>query len=113
VLPGARAEDEAPLRHVVQLHDAVGDRDDARTKANPLGAFGSGRDIHLGRGDDLDTAGVVLAIEDLVEAELVQQLRELEPAPQVRRRVPGRVVERADERAEAQLPVFCHPLLHS
>ncbi len=60
-----------------------------------------GGDEDLGRRDDLVTAGVVLADPDLVEAEPVEVLDEIEiPFERERRVLPGRV-ERGHEQSEA------------
>ena len=65
------------------------------------GALRRGRDEHLGRGDDLVAAGVVLADPRLVEAELVEVYEQVEITFKGERGVLTRRVERGHEESEA------------
>ena len=109
---GPDAEHRAAAREVVEQDDAVGDvervvirdADDARAEPYALCAFAGGREEDFGRGDDLPTAGVVLADPCLVEAELVEPGDEVDVAPQRQRGVLARAVERCHEDAEIKPP---------
>ena len=112
-LSGPATEHGAPAREVVEQHEAirehqrvvVGERVHAAAEPDVLGA-GRGRgDEHLGRRDDLEAARVVLADPDLVEAEAVEVLDQVEVALECERRVlPGRV-ERGHEESEAHAAI--------
>ena len=81
-------EHHAAARHVVELHDAIGEhqrvvireRGDAGAEADVPRALGGGGDEDLGRGDDLVAGAVVLADPGLVVAELVEVLDQLHVA---------------------------------
>ena len=106
---GTRAEHRPAVRHVVELHDALGDVErvvvrqarDAGAEHDVVRALGGAGEEHLGRGDHLPARRVVLAAPELVEAEPVEVGGELEVALEQQRRVlTGRVVG-GEERAES------------
>ncbi len=92
---GARAEDRAAAGHVVELDHAlrdvegivVGQRDHAGRELDALGVLAGRREEHLGRGDHLPAGRVMLAAPELVVAELVEMLHELDVAPELQHRV--------------------------
>ena len=110
---GARAEDGAAARHVVELHHAlrhvegmvVGQRDHAGAELDALGALAGGGQEHLGRGDHLPARRVVLAAPELVVAELVEVLDELEVAAELQ----GRDFRRSDDGARGTRRSPCEP----
>jgi len=77
----------------------IGQRRHAGAEADALRSLGSSRAEHLGRGDNLDAAGVVLADPRLIIIQPVQMLKQLEIALERQRRVfvPG--VERRQKDA--------------
>ena len=84
-----------PPVDVVELHHALGDvvgvvvgqRDHARAEPDALGALAGSRQEHLRRGNHLPTAGVVLAAPELVVAEPVEVLHEVEVAAELQHRM--------------------------
>ena len=106
--PGA--EDRPAAGHVVELHHALGDvervvigqRDDAGAELDALGALARRGEEHLGRGDHLPAAGMVLAAPELVVAEPVEVLDEVEIAAELQHRVLADRVVRGEEGAEAK-----------
>ena len=110
---GAGAEDRAAAGHVVELHHAlrdvegmvVGQRDHAGAELDALGALAGGGQEHLRRGDHLPAGGMVLAAPELVVAELVEMLDELEVAAELQHRVFADRMMRGEKGAEFQA---CH-----
>ena len=106
---GPGAEDGPAAGHVVELHHALGDvegmvvgqRDHAGAEPDALGALAGGRQEHLGRGDRLPAAGVVLAAPELVEPEPVQMLDEIEVAAELQHRVLADGMMRGEKGAKA------------
>ena len=109
----ADAEHGAASGHVVELHHArgqrermmVGQRDDTGAEADVTGALRGRGDEHLGAGNDLEPAGVVLADPGLVIVETVEVLEQLHVAIHRQRRVLIERVERGEEDAGAQVAV--------
>jgi hypothetical protein len=107
---GAGAEDHAPARHVVELHHplghvervVIGQGDDARRQPDALGALARRGQEHLGRADHLPAARVMLAAPELVVAELVQVLDEVQIAAELQHRMLADRVMGGEERAEAE-----------
>src|SRR5215475_5511765 len=105
----ARAEDHPSSGHVVELHHAlchvervvIRQRDDAGGELNALRTFASGGQEHLGRADHLPAAGMMLAAPELLVAELVQLLDEVEIATELEHRMLADRMVRSEERAEA------------
>ena len=81
----------------------VGQGHDAGAEADMAGALGGGGDEHLGRGDDLEPAGMMLADPGLVIAEPVEVLDELEVALDGEGRIFLERVEGREEDAAAQI----------
>ncbi len=107
---GAGTEDGAAAGHVVELHHAlrdvvgmvIGQRHHAGAELDPLGALARRRQEHLGRGDHLPAGGMMLAAPELVIAERVELLDQIEIAPELKHRMlPDRVM-RGKEGSEFQ-----------
>src|SRR5438105_399467 len=83
---GPGAEDRASARHVVELDHplchvermVIGQGDHTGRELDPLRSLACRGQEHLGRGDHLPAGGMMLAAPELVVAELVQVLHELE-----------------------------------
>ena len=83
---GSGAEHHPAAGEVVEQHPAVGhhqrvvigQRHHAGAEADVLGAFGGRRDEHLGAGDQLVSAGVMLTEPRFLETQPVQRDRSLE-----------------------------------
>jgi hypothetical protein len=80
----------------------VRQRRDARAELDPLRALRRSRDEHLGRGDGLEPAGVVLADPRLIEAETIEVLHQLQVPVQRERGVLPREVHGRQEDPEPQ-----------
>ncbi len=110
---GARphAEHDAPARHVIELHHAVGQDErvvirqgyDAGAEPDVPGAFGRRGNENLGRGDDLEAARMMLADPGLRVVEAVQMLEQLHVAADGERRVLVEIVERRQEDAATKV----------
>ena len=82
---GADAKHRPAARHVVELHHAVGQhervvvgqRDDTGTEPDVAGALGRRGDEHLGAGDQLEPARMVLADPRLVVVQSVEVFEQL------------------------------------
>jgi hypothetical protein len=106
----AAAEHGATAGHVVELHHALGhvervvvrQRDHAGAEADGVGALAGGGEEHLGRGDHLPAARVVLADPELVEAEAVEVRGELEVALELEGGVLAEGVVGSEEGAELE-----------
>ena len=112
---GARAgaEHHPPAGQVIQQHPTVGhhqrmvvgQRHHTGAQPDMPGPFGGRGDEHLGAGDQLITAGVMLTEPRLVEAEAVQRDDALHVVFQCHRGGLAGRVERCDEDAEVQWAV--------
>ena len=106
----ARAEDRAAAAHPVELDHAlrdvervvVGQRDHAGRELDALGVLGRRGQEHLGRGDHLPARRMMLAAPELVEAELVEVLHELDVAAELQHRVFADRVMGGEECAETE-----------
>src|ERR1700675_4491213 len=93
--PGAGAKDGAASRHVVELHHALGDvegmvigqRDHAGAELDAFGALAGGGQKHLRRGNHFPARGMMLATPELVIAERVELLDEIEVAAELQHRM--------------------------
>jgi hypothetical protein len=79
----------------------IGQRDHAGAELDALGALAGGGQKHLGRGDHLPAAGMMLAAPELVVARSVEMLDELEVAAELQGGIFADRMMRARERAEA------------
>jgi hypothetical protein len=108
------AEHRPSARHVIELHHAirqnervmVRQRGHARSQADVARARGRGRDEHFGRGDDLETARMMLANPGFVVVEPVEQFDQLQIAFQRDGGVFFQIMERRKENAAAQVSVI-------
>ncbi len=102
------AEHGAAARHVVELHEALGDHQrvvvgearDPGAQHDVTRALGGGGDEDLGRGDQLPAGGVVLADPHLVVAEVVHPLDQLHVPAERQRGILADLVEGSQEDAE-------------
>ncbi|OIQ64617.1 hypothetical protein GALL_538300 [mine drainage metagenome] len=107
---GAGAEDGAASRHVVELHHAlgnvegmvIGQRDHAGAEPDALGALAGGRQEHLGRGDGFPAGGMMLAAPELVVAERIKLLDEIEVAAELQHRMLADRMVRREEGSELE-----------
>ena len=91
--PGA--ENGPAAGHMVELHDALCDvkwvvvrqRHHTGAEVDPMGAFTSSGQEHLGRRDDFPAGRVMLAAPEFVEPKLIELLDESEVAPVLQDRV--------------------------
>jgi hypothetical protein len=98
-----------PVGHVVEPHHALGDvegmvvgqRDDARAEADALGALAGRGQKHFGASNHLPAAGVGLAAPELVEAEAVEMVHELEVAAELQHRMLADRMMRGEKGAKA------------
>ncbi len=90
-----RSEDDAAAGHVIELHDPLRDvermverqRHDAGAELDAVRALAGGGEEHLGRRDHLPARRVVLAAPELVVAELVEVLGQIQVAAELERRM--------------------------
>ena len=110
---GADAEHRPAARHMVELHHAVGQhervvvgqRDDPGAEPDVAGALGRGGDEHLGAGDQLEPARVMLADPRLVIVQPIEVFEQLEVALDRQGRVFVVIVERREKDAAAQIEI--------
>ena len=97
------------LNHAVGEHErvVVGQRHDAGAEPDVPGALRRGGDEHLGAGDQLEPAGMMLADPGLVVIEPVEVLEQLHVPLHRQGRVLVVVMERREEDAAAQIR-FAH-----
>jgi hypothetical protein len=103
------AEHRASTRHVVELDHAISQNERMMIRqrhdagAEPVMARASGRagDEHLGTGDDLETAGMVLADPGLVIVQPVEMLEQFHIAFERERRVYFEILKWSEENAAA------------
>ena len=108
--PRPGAEDRPPAGHVVELHHAlrdiervvIGQRDDAGGELDALRALAGRGEEHLGRGDHLPAARMVLAAPELVIAEPVELLDKVEIAAELQHRMLADRMMRREKGAEAK-----------
>ena len=103
------AEDRPPAGHVVELHHALGDvervvvgqRYHAGAEFDALRALAGRSEEHLGRADHLPAGGMMLAAPELVVAELVEMLDQIEVAAELQQRVLADRMMRGEEGAKS------------
>ena len=108
-LSRAHAEHGPAAGEVVEQHQSVEQhqwvvvrhRVDAGAETDAAGPLARGGQDHLGTGDRLVPRRVVLADPRLVEAELLDELDQLDVAPDLQCRVDAGIVMRRDEGAES------------
>jgi hypothetical protein len=94
-MPSVCASEASAPGHVVELYHAlrdvvrmvVGQRDDPGGEPDPLRPLAGRGEEHLGRTDHLPAARMVLAAPELVVAEFVEMLDEVEIAAELQHRV--------------------------
>jgi hypothetical protein len=92
---GSGAKDRPSTSHPVELHHAlrnvervvIGQGDDAGSEFDTLRPLAGGGQEHLGRADHLPAARMVLAAPELVIAEPVEMLDEVEVAAELQQRM--------------------------
>ena len=95
---------------MVELYHALGDiegmmigqRDHAGAELDALGALACGREKHFRRGNHFPTRGVVLAAPELVIAERIELLNQIEVAAELQHRMLADRVMGGKEGAEFQ-----------
>ena len=107
---GAGAEEGAAAGHPVELHHALGDvvgmvigqRDHAGAELDALGAFAGGRQEHFRRGDHFPARRMMLAAPELVIAERVDLLDEIEVAAELQQRILADRMMRGEKGSELE-----------
>ncbi len=107
---GTGAEDRPAAGHPVELHHTlrdvegvvIGQRDDPSGELDALRPLTRRGEEHLGRADHLPAARMVLAAPELVVAELVQELDQVEIAAELKHRVLADRMVRGEKGAETQ-----------
>ena len=102
---GPAAGHVVELDHAVGKHErvVVGQRDDPGAEADVAGALGRGGDEHLGTGDQLEPARMVLADPGFVIVQPVEMLQQLHVTMEGEGGVLLHAVERCEEDAAAQI----------
>src|SRR5258705_1598625 len=83
----------------------IGQRDHAGAELDAFGALAGGRQKHLRRGDHFPARGMMLAAPELIEAERVDLLDEIEVAAELQHRMLADRVMRGEEGSEFET---CH-----
>src|SRR3954467_4326193 len=95
---------------MIELHHALrdvermvmGQRDHASGELDALGALAGGSEKHFGRSDHLPAARMMLAAPELVVAERIELLHEVQVAPELQHRMFADRMMRGEEGSEFQ-----------
>src|SRR5579871_1719735 len=84
----------------------IGQRNHAGAELDALGALAGSRQKHLGRGDHFPTRGVMLAAPELVIAERIELLDEVEVTAELQHRMLADRMMRGEESSEFEASRF-------